>query len=98
MAVICQLSRLKAHRSRTSGLRIMFWDLHRSVCVESISRLSGHKSDFQPLVESSLPALDTPGPLCYTIVCFASPLPYPRLWPRRHTVEQDLLERPYVIG
>jgi hypothetical protein len=60
--------------SRTSGLRIIFLDLSCSVCVVSISRSSGLKSDFQPLVEPSLPALDILIPSHSTII--SSPARY----------------------
>jgi hypothetical protein len=60
--------------SRTSGLRIIFRARSRSVCVVSISRSSGFKADFQPLVEPSLPALDILIPSHSTII--SSPARY----------------------
>jgi hypothetical protein len=84
--------------SRTRDLRILFRGFSRSLCVVSISRSSGLKSDFSPLCEPSLSGLDIPVLLRCTIICFASPLPYQGLRPRWHAIEQDLFQRPDVVG
>jgi hypothetical protein len=75
----------------------MFRDLSQAVCGASIRRLSGLKSAFQPLMEPSLPGLDVPVQLRCTIIGFANLLPYLRLRPRWHAIEENLFQRPHVI-
>jgi hypothetical protein len=48
-------------------------------------------------MEPSLPGLDVPVQLRGTIIGFASLLPYLRLRPRWHAIEENLLQRPHVI-
>jgi hypothetical protein len=73
------------------------------------SLLSCRRGAHQPVVQASphvcrpsftpsCPFIDRPIPLLCTIIFLANRLPHLRLRPRRYPVEQDLFERPHVIG
>ena len=55
-AVHLSLSRFLSGRSCIRPLRIMFPDFSQSGCVMSLSQSSGLTSDFQSIVQPSLPA------------------------------------------
>jgi hypothetical protein len=76
----------KTKRSRTFPLRIMFWDLSRSVCEVSISRSSARRTCFQDPVHLCWPASEhTPAPQPHE----HHPAPYFRPSVAAATVEPD---------